>query len=270
MFRTAAVVVFAVIAMGALGLVLFPTAPKDASQTRGQSVVAASVAPQAAPVAQREKYTVVKTTSRLGVPDSRPTEPAPVPMETATRAPDNAPVSPAPAPAPQVASAGYAVASINPVVQIPSQPQPAPPQPQQALPQPQPQAVAPPVQAPQTRPSQPLDAVQDATPVAPQHVRSERILSPDELDRLINRGEAFLAQGDVAAARLVLMRAAESRDPRAALALGSTYDPNVLRKMGVVGVQPDPDQARAWYEKAAEFGSGDASQRLSALAQLAR
>jgi hypothetical protein len=271
MFRTAAVVVFAVIAMGALGLVLFPTAPKDAPQTRGQSVVAAAVMPQAAPVLQREKYTVVKTTSRVGVSDPRPMEPAPVPVVTATRAPDNAPVvlapAPPPAPAPQVASA-YAVASVNPAVQVPPQPQAAPPQPQPALPQPQ--AVAPPVQAPQTRPSQPRDATQDATPLVPQHVRSEHILAPDELDRLINRGEAFLAQGDVAAARLVLMRAAEARDPRAALALGSTYDPNALRQMGVVGVQPDPAQARAWYEKAAEFGSGDASQRLSALAQLTR
>src|SRR5262249_15580537 len=106
--------------------------------------------------------------------------------------------------------------------------------------------------------------------LAPQRVQSQRILSPDELDRLIGRGEAFLEQGDVAAARLVLQRAAEGRSARAALALGSTYDPNVLRKMGAVGVQPDPDQARSWYERAAEFGSGEATQRLTALAQLTR
>lgn len=40
--------------------------------------------------------------------------------------------------------------------------------------------------------------------------------------------------------------------------------------MGVVGIQPDPEQAHSWYELAAEFGSSEAQQRLTALAELAR
>jgi TPR repeat protein len=96
---------------------------------------------------------------------------------------------------------------------------------------------------------------------------NKRILSPNEVGQLIDRGEASLAQGDVAAARLFLERAAEAGDPRAALKLGATYDPTVLRGMNVVGIRPDPVQARAWYERAAEFGSREASQRLIALAQ---
>jgi TPR repeat protein len=33
----------------------------------------------------------------------------------------------------------------------------------------------------------------------------------------------------------------------------------------VVSFRPDVAQARAWYEKAAEYGSADATQRLAAL-----
>ncbi|HEY1544888.1 MAG TPA: hypothetical protein VGG01_21025 [Xanthobacteraceae bacterium] len=86
-----------------------------------------------------------------------------------------------------------------------------------------------------------------------------------EIDQLVKRGEDLLAQGDVAAARLVLGRAAAASDPRAALSLGATYDPAMLRQLHVVGVSPDVAQARAWYEKAAGYGSRDAAARLAAL-----
>jgi TPR repeat protein len=80
----------------------------------------------------------------------------------------------------------------------------------------------------------------------------------------------LVAQGDIAAARLMLTRAAEAGDARAALALGATYDADVLRKLGVLGVAADASQARAWYAKAAEYGSGEATRRLEQFAQSAR
>jgi hypothetical protein len=98
----------------------------------------------------------------------------------------------------------------------------------------------------------------------------EWALEPGEVERLVKRGEAYLAQGDIAAARLILGRAAEARDARAAFSLAATYDPAVLKKLHVVGFRPDIAQARAWYEKAAEYGSADASRRLAALPDLAR
>jgi len=60
----------------------------------------------------------------------------------------------------------------------------------------------------------------------------------------------LIAAGDVATARVVLQRAAEAGNAGAAMALGATYDPNVLAKLGVVGVKPDAEKARSWYEKA--------------------
>ena len=91
-------------------------------------------------------------------------------------------------------------------------------------------------------------------------------LDAGEVERLVKRGEDYLAQGDIAAARLILGRAAEAHDPRAAYSLGATYDPSVLKQLHVVGFKPDLAQARAWYEKAAGYGSAAASRRLSAMA----
>ena len=71
--------------------------------------------------------------------------------------------------------------------------------------------------------------------------------------------------GDLAAARLVLRRAADANDAEAALALGATYDPLVLRALKVYGFKADPVMARVWYEKASELGSAAAPQRLEML-----
>jgi hypothetical protein len=228
-FKTAAVVCFAVIATGALGLLLFPNAPREVSQVRSTSILA----PMPQPTSQRDKTIAGKSVVQLG--------------------------STAPAAKP----AGSTIYVYNNSAQ---QSQTVQPQAQQAPVQ-QPQAQTLQVQEPQQIQ---VAAASSNSSLAPQRIHSERILSPDELDKLIARGEKFIEQGDVSAARLVLERAAQARDARAALALGSTYDPNVLGRLGVVGVQPEPEKARSWYEKAAEFGSGEANQRLTALAQLSR
>jgi hypothetical protein len=95
-----------------------------------------------------------------------------------------------------------------------------------------------------------------------------RQLNRDEVAALAKRGEEFIAAGDIAAARLVLQRAAEARDARAALLLGATYDPIMLEKSRVRGFAPDIATARTWYERAKEFGSAEATQRLEMLANL--
>jgi TPR repeat protein len=71
--------------------------------------------------------------------------------------------------------------------------------------------------------------------------------------------------GDLASARLVLQRAAEAGDPRAALMLAGTYDPIVLEKLGIQGIAADIILARSWYERATEFGSAEASRYLERL-----
>ena len=91
-------------------------------------------------------------------------------------------------------------------------------------------------------------------------------LDPNEIASSLRRGDALIASGDLAAARLVLRRAADAGDARAAMTLAETYDPSILEKLGVHGVVPDLDMARGWYEKAKKLGASEATQRLELLA----
>ena len=104
-----------------------------------------------------------------------------------------------------------------------------------------------------------------AASAAPAAQPAQWELDAGEAERLAKRGEEYLAQGDIASARLVLGRAAAAHHARAALSLGATYDPAVLRQLHVIGFRPDIVQARAWYEKAATLGSAEATRRLRQL-----
>lgn len=95
-------------------------------------------------------------------------------------------------------------------------------------------------------------------------------LEASEIASLLQRANALIATGDIAAARLVLRRAAEAGDAHAAMTLGGTYDPAVLEKIGVHGVVPDLAMARSWYEKAKRFGAPEATGQLELLANRQR
>jgi hypothetical protein len=93
-----------------------------------------------------------------------------------------------------------------------------------------------------------------------------RVLDPEEIKLLVKQGEQFIAAGDVVTARIVFQRAAEAGDAGAAVALGGTYDPIVLAKLGVMGLGADVERARTWYQKAESLGSAEATRRLAILA----
>jgi hypothetical protein len=90
-------------------------------------------------------------------------------------------------------------------------------------------------------------------------------LASDEIAMLLKRGKDAFSTGDLAAARLLLRRAAEAGSAEAALALGATFDPLVIRRLGAIGAAPDAAQARQWYQKAVALGSATASQPLAQL-----
>lgn len=105
-------------------------------------------------------------------------------------------------------------------------------------------------------------------PATSQRVDDRRPLRLDseEIAILIKRGKDLLADGDLAAARLLLRRAAEAGSADGALTLGTTFDPAVLLRLGAIGAMPDLAKARQWYQRAAELGSSAASQKLAGLA----
>jgi TPR repeat protein len=141
-------------------------------------------------------------------------------------------------------------------------------------------AVAPAVAVAPSRPEMPSraeinsayqSALQGRAPAAaapmaaavPAAAPSARTIDADELASLLKRARGLIAIGDIAAARLLLERAADAREASAALLLGQTYDPAVLGAPDMRSITPDPAMARDWYRKAAQFGSPEAQQRLA-------
>jgi hypothetical protein len=92
-----------------------------------------------------------------------------------------------------------------------------------------------------------------------------KTLDAGTLAALMTRAKSLLALGDIAAARLLLERAANAQDATAAFVLAQTYDPAVLGVRDTRSIRADPVMARDWYRKAASFGSADAQQRLTQL-----
>jgi hypothetical protein len=90
---------------------------------------------------------------------------------------------------------------------------------------------------------------------------------PADIANLIERAEALLRNGDIVSARLLLKRAATDGSAQAAFALATTFDPEFLGRLRVVGVDPDETEARNWYERASMLGSVEASFQLKRLAR---
>jgi hypothetical protein len=130
-------------------------------------------------------------------------------------------------------------------------------------------AVAPSSPAAQATP-QPLDppASTHAT-AAPTAAGSPQLgaatLSPAAVGALMARGDALLATGDIAAARLFYQRAAEQGLAAAATALGQTFDPLYLEQAHVRGIHGEPAIAAEWYRKASAAGDRIGQARLARL-----
>jgi len=107
-------------------------------------------------------------------------------------------------------------------------------------------------------------AMPTTTPPAPNTDRTESVnksarkLDWDAIEFFLQQGNRFIQVGDLAAARVVFERAAESGSATAALAMGATYDPIVLAKLGAVGMGANVERAQSWYEKAKALGSAEA------------
>jgi hypothetical protein len=92
-----------------------------------------------------------------------------------------------------------------------------------------------------------------------------RNLSDADLRLLADKAADALKAGDIGGARMVLDRAAAAGDPTAVFALAETYDPNVLVKMHVRGLEGDVGRAKELYIQASEEGVTRARDRLDEL-----
>jgi hypothetical protein len=103
--------------------------------------------------------------------------------------------------------------------------------------------------------------------VPPPESRSPAItkMDDDPAKDLLAKAGKLIEQGDIIGARAIYQRAAEMGSGSAALALGTTYDPNRLWSLGVLGLAGNKERARQWYLRASELGSSEAKARLMAL-----
>ena len=85
-------------------------------------------------------------------------------------------------------------------------------------------------------------------------------------ERFLVRGDEYLADGNVIAARGFFERAADVGLAAGAFRLASTYDPGELQRLHAQ-VVPDPALARKWYERARDLGAPEAAMRLATLSQ---
>jgi hypothetical protein len=182
--------------------------------------------------------------------------------------PQTPPAQPQPQSQPQAAPPAEAPAAAPPPPQViataPANPPPASVEPPPAPPV---TAPAPAAEPPASEASPPAQATPNPPPQpAAPAPRPAVTLDNDEIVRLIARGKDLLNDGDFAAARLLFERAANAGSADAALALGSTYDPLVIKRLGAVAVTPDLAKAKKWYQFAADHGSAAASVQLANLA----
>jgi TPR repeat protein len=88
----------------------------------------------------------------------------------------------------------------------------------------------------------------------------------DEGRRLCAEGLVAFSKGDIATARAFFVSAAAAGDPRGLVALGDTFDPATLGRLGVVGLKGDEAKARDYYSRALAAGASGARERIAALA----
>lgn len=108
----------------------------------------------------------------------------------------------------------------------------------------------------------PRPSPQSSEPASPE---SSAILPQVTIEALLSRGEAMVATGNIARARMLFERAATAGSARAAAETAKMYDPEFLASIHVRGIEPNASLAASWYRRAAALGDSQAEARLGQL-----
>ena len=115
------------------------------------------------------------------------------------------------------------------------------------------------------RPSPTAAPTSAATSTASTPPPPEPSFSATEIAAFLARGDALLATGDVASARLFYERAADSGEAQAAVRLAKTFDPVFLSRGRLRAVSGDLGMALFWYRRARDLGATEVERRLNTL-----
>jgi hypothetical protein len=113
-----------------------------------------------------------------------------------------------------------------------------------------------------------VEPKQQPLPIAPPPVAAvnpapDPSLSAEVAASLMQRGQDYLKNGDIASARIVFGRLAAAGVADGAFAAGQTYDSAYLSAHNVLGVSGDEARARAFYQRAVQLGSTEAAAQLA-------
>lgn len=103
------------------------------------------------------------------------------------------------------------------------------------------------------------------SPPAAEAVRASPslVLSAEEIEELLSRGDTFLRMGDVTSARLFYERTANAGSRDGAMRMGATFDPIFLGRAGLGRARGDPAEAQSWYRRATDLSRAESKQGLN-------
>jgi hypothetical protein len=78
----------------------------------------------------------------------------------------------------------------------------------------------------------------------------------EKILKLMQKGDQYLLEGKIVAARRFYEYAADMGWPDGAAAIARTFDPEHLKRFSILGgIQPDPKVAQEWYEKSRDLAA---------------
>jgi hypothetical protein len=119
--------------------------------------------------------------------------------------------------------------------------------------------------APHALPTGPAEPT--PSPPAAEAVRASPslVLSGEEIEELLSRGDTFLRMGDVTSARLFYERTANAGSREGAMRMGATFDPIFLGRAGLGRALGDPAEAQSWYRRATDLSRAETKQGPNSL-----
>lgn len=110
-----------------------------------------------------------------------------------------------------------------------------------------------------------VSAAAEPTPI--DDLNSTTAARPELIDaqEYLRRGQELLGLGDIASARLLFEAGAATGHGGCLFSVGKTYDPILLRELGVMGIYADSAAALNWYAEAVQAGHPEAATRADTL-----
>ena len=105
--------------------------------------------------------------------------------------------------------------------------------------------------------------VAEPTPAPAPAAAAPPAMSAEVVAALLQRGQDYLKNGDIASARIVFVRLAAGGVADGAYAAAQSYDSAYLAAHNVFGVSGDDGKAREYYQQAAQLGSTEAAAKLA-------